>query len=208
MAAHRFRRDARQEVRRLGDRVADEVRFLKSWASRPLTTGAVTSSGRALARAMASRIDPAWPGVVVELGPGTGSVSAALLERGVAADRLVAIEYNGDFAAHLGRRFPGVRIIQGDAYALGPTLALHDVGPVAAVVSSLPLFSRPPLQRHDLVRAALDLLPPGRPMVQFSYALVPPVPVEAGRWSLDASDWVLMNLPPARVWTYRSVAPR
>ena len=139
---------------------------------------------------------------MVELGPGTGAVTAALLERGVDPSRLVAIEYNNDFVGHLGTRFPGIRVVEGDAYSLEKTLALHDVGPVAAVVSSLPLFTRPPLQRFDLLDQSMRLLPEGRPFVQFSYALVPPVPERRGQWSLDVSDWILMNLPPARVWTY------
>ena len=205
MRADKLRRDAKAEVKKFKALVADEVRFFRTWASKPLTTGAVSPSGRALARAMAAEIDPAWPGVVVELGPGTGAVTAALIERGVEPHRLVAIEYNGEFAGMLGGRFPGIKVIEGDAYALHRTLALHDVGPVAAVVSSLPLFTRPPLQRHDLLTEAMGLLEPGRPFVQFSYALVPPVPARSGPWTLDVSDWILMNLPPARVWTYRRV---
>lgn len=204
MRSHRLRRDPRDEVKRFKALVADEVRFIRSWAAKPLTTGAVSPSGRALARAMAARIDPSWPGVVVELGPGTGSVTAALLERGVSPDRLVAVEYNSEFAGHLSRRFRGVRVVEGDAYALRETLSDHGVGEVAAIVSSLPLFTRPPVQRRDLVATAMDLIPRGRPLVQFSYALVPPVPAEPDRWSLDVSDWILMNLPPARVWTYHA----
>lgn len=200
------RTDLGDEVRRLRGKVADEVRFLRTWASKPLTTGAVTASGRPLARAMAAGIDPAWDGAVVELGPGTGAVTTALLERGVRPDRLVCVEFNPDFARGLSDRFSGVRVIEGDAYALATTLERHGVGPVAAVVSSLPLFTRPPDQRRDLVAAVMDLLPAGRPLVQFSYALVPPVPAEDGRWSLEVGDWILKNLPPARVWTYRSAA--
>jgi phosphatidylethanolamine/phosphatidyl-N-methylethanolamine N-methyltransferase len=207
MADGRMRARARAEGCRPGWRMADEVRFLKTWASRPLTTGAVSPSGRALARAMASKIDPAWNGPVVELGPGTGAVTAALLERGVPPERLVAIEYNPDFADHLRTRFPGVTVIRGDAYALGGTLASAGIAEApAAVVSSLPLFTRPPADRRALVDAALTLLAPGRPMVQFSYALVPPVPAEPGSIGLEVSDWILRNLPPARVWTYRRPA--
>ncbi len=206
MGAERLRRDPREEVKRIGALVADEMRFFRTWASKPLTTGAVSPSGRSLARAMAARIDGSWPGVVVELGPGTGAVTAALIERGVEPERLVAVEYNGEFARHISRRFRGLRVIEGDAYDLAATLARHEVGPVAAVVSSLPLFTRPMEERRDLVSRVMDLVPPGRPLVQFSYALVPPVPAEPGRWSLDVSDWILMNLPPARVWTYQAPA--
>ncbi len=192
------------ECRPLKGRFNDEVRFLKTWASKPLTTGAVAPSGRALARAMAARVDPGWSGAVVELGPGTGVVTAALIERGVDPAKLVAIEYDADFARLLQNRYPATQVIQGDAYGLRRTLELHGVHEVAAVVSSLPLFTRPPLQRRDLLAEAMELMPAGRPFIQFSYALVPPVTPEPGRWTLDVSDWILLNLPPARVWTYRA----
>ncbi len=202
MLGHKLKRDA--DCRPLKGFFNDEVKFLKTWASKPLTTGAVTPSGRALARAMAARIDPAWTGPIIELGPGTGVVTAALLERGIDPGRLVAIEYNPDFARLLQNRFPASRVIEGDAYGLKRTLGLHGIEEAAAVVSSLPLFTRPPLQRRDLLAQAMDLLPEGRPFIQFSYALVPPVAPEEGAWSLDVSDWILLNLPPARVWTYRA----
>jgi phosphatidylethanolamine/phosphatidyl-N-methylethanolamine N-methyltransferase len=201
--AGRTRTCSKSESRSLGTLMADEVRFLKTWASRPLTIGAVSPSGRALARAMAARVEPSWEGPVVELGPGTGAVTAALLERGVAPERLVAIEYDPDFADHLRDRFPGVTVVRGDAYALRDTLREAGVLRPSAVVSSLPLFTRPPADRRALVDAALDLVPAGHPLVQFSYALVPPVPAEPESLALEGSDWILMNLPPARVWTYR-----
>jgi phosphatidylethanolamine/phosphatidyl-N-methylethanolamine N-methyltransferase len=205
MNVNRLRDDAGRQVRRIGGRVADEVRFFRTWASRPLRTGAVAPSGRYLARAMAGAVDPDWDGVVVELGPGTGAVTGAILRRGVSPERLVAIEYDRDFAAHLRRRFPGVQVVQGDAFALSATLEAHGVGSVAAIVSSLPLFNRPRAERRALIEQALRVLPPGQPLVQFSYGVVPPVPAVPGRWSLSASDWILRNLPPARVWTYRAV---
>lgn len=189
---------------RLKSLVADEVRFLRTWASRPLTTGAVAASGRALARAMAEPIDPSWDGPVVELGPGTGAVTAALLERGIAPERLIAIEFNPDFAKHLQSRYPGIHVIRGDAYDLAATLGRAGIKSAAAMVSSLPLLTKPPLIRRALVEAATGLLPPGRPLVQFSYAFSPPVAADPDRWTLSSSDWIWMNLPPARVWTYRN----
>ena len=91
----------------------------------------------------------------------------------------------------------------GDAYQFGDTLRRGGVDKVAAVVSSLPLFTQPPLRRRQLLEEAMTALEPGRPFIQFSYALVPPVPAEAGRWTLGVSGWIVRNLPPARVWTYR-----
>ena len=191
------------EKRKLKSAVADEVRFLCNWMGRPLTTGAVSPSGKALTKLMASFVDPADPRPVVELGPGTGVVTKALLDRGVSPERLVSIEFNPDFCALLRKRFSGVNIIQGDAYTLGETLKGTVDGEISAVVSSLPLFTRPPEMRRALILEALGRMPAGRPLIQFSYALVPPVPAEPGRFTVEHTHWVVMNLPPARVWLYR-----
>lgn len=185
---------------------ADQVRFLRNWAAKPLTTGAVSPSGRALTRLMASFVDPADPKPVIELGPGTGVVTEALLERGVPPKRIVSIEYNPDFCKLLRHRFADVRFIEGDAYTLNATLGRSIEGDFDAVISSLPLFTRPPEMRHALITDALARLPIGRPFIQFSYALVPPVPAEPGRFTVEHTPWVLMNLPPARVWLYRKTA--
>lgn len=203
MFVHRLRDEAIAEARRVRCHYSDDLKFLRSWAAKPLTTGAVSPSGRWLARAMAAAVDPAWEGTVVELGPGTGAVTAALLSRGVAPERLLAIEYNPDFAEHIRGRFPGLCVTVGDAYQFGDALQRAGIDKVAAVVSSLPLFTQPPLRRRHLLDEAMTALDPGRPFIQFSYALVPPVPAEAGRWTLDVSGWIVRNLPPARVWTYR-----
>ena len=104
------------------DRFEEEARFLRSWLERPLVTGAVTPSGKLLARTMASYVDPRVRGPVIELGPGTGPVTAALVQRGIAQDRLVLVEYNPDFCKLLKRKFPKATIVQGDAYDLGETL--------------------------------------------------------------------------------------
>lgn len=203
MFVHRLRDEAIAEARRVRCHYSEDIKFLKGWATKPLTTGAISPSGRALARAMAAAVDPAWEGTVVELGPGTGAVTAALLERGVAPQRLLAVEYNPDFAEHIRGRFPGVGVTVGDAYQFIDVLSRLGVDKVAAVVSSLPLFTQPPLRRHHLIEQAMIALEPGRPFIQFSYALVPPVPAEDGCWTLDTSGWIVRNLPPARVWTYR-----
>ena len=203
MFVHRLRDEAIAEAKRVRCHYSDDLKFLKSWAAKPLTTGAVSPSGRWLARSMAPLVDPAWEGTVVELGPGTGAVTTALLQRGITPERLVAIEYNPDFAEHIRSRFPGIGVAVGDAYQFGDTLRRAGVDKVAAVVSSLPLFTQPPLRRRQLLEEAMTALEPGRPFIQFSYALVPPVPAVAGRWTMGVSGWIVRNLPPARVWTYR-----
>lgn len=180
----------------------DEARFLKSWLENPLKTGAVVPSGKALAAKMAAVVDPVVPGPIVELGPGTGPVTQALLARGIAPSRLILVEYSSDFSKLLRQRFPGVTVIQGDAYALADTLKPHLHEPVAAIVSSLPLLTRPDAQRSSLLEAAFNMLLPGSPFVQFTYMNASPVPLSDG-FEAVVSRRIWKNLPPARVWTYR-----
>lgn len=182
----------------------DEVRFLQSWLQNPLITGAVSPSGRALARTMANYIDPNDDGPVIELGPGTGPVTSALVARGIAPERLVLIEYNPEFCTLLRMRFPGATVIQGDAYDMTATLDGQLGKRAIGVVSSLPLFTRPVPQRYSLLDQAFDLSQPRAPFIQFTYAVVSPVPLAPERFDAHVSQRIWANLPPARVWVYRS----
>ncbi|GJE28848.1 class I SAM-dependent methyltransferase [Methylobacterium organophilum] len=196
---------ATQDLRVRRDPLEDEARFLRSWFERPLVTGAVTPSGRMLARTMASYVDPRVPGPVIELGPGTGPVTEALIRRGVEPERLILVEFNPDFCELLRRRFPGVTVVRGDAYRIRDSLGSLLAEPCAATISSLPLFTKPLEQRLDLLQTAHDVMHPNAPFVQFTYALAPPIPAkcEAGSYTASRSNKVWLNLPPARVWVYR-----
>jgi phosphatidylethanolamine/phosphatidyl-N-methylethanolamine N-methyltransferase len=184
-------------------RLDDEVRFLRSWIEKPLHVGAVMPSGRLLARTMAQYVDAGAEGSVVELGPGTGAITSALLDHGVDQRRLVLVEYNPSFCALLRDRYPQAKVVQGDAYTLRDTLWNVLSAPAAAVVSGLPLVTKPMLTRLRLIRDAFVALAPGAPFVQFTYSVVPPIPKSLPGVSTEASERIWMNLPPARVWVYR-----
>jgi phosphatidylethanolamine/phosphatidyl-N-methylethanolamine N-methyltransferase len=201
-----FQRPAPRKLPLAKDRFEDETRFLRSWLERPLVMGAVTPSSKMLARTMASYVDPRVPGPVIELGPGTGPVTEALIRRGVAQDRLVLVEYSPDFCQLLRRKFPKATIIQGDAYDLGRTLGGVLGESAAATVSSLPLFTKPLETRLALLHAAQELMQPNAPFVQFTYAVVPPIPARSRKYTARASNRIWLNLPPARVWVYRRPA--
>lgn len=181
----------------------DEAKFLKQWLENPLKTGALSPSSKELSRAMAAPVDLSIPGDIVELGPGTGPVTEALIERGVPPERLVLIEYNPDFIGMLSARFPGVRVVQGDAYKIRKTLSHLIDAKIAAVVSSLPLVNRPEEERLRLVHEAFSMMQPGAPFIQFTYSPVSPVPLKGQLIKAKASKRIWKNLPPARVWTYR-----
>ncbi len=168
--------------------------FLRFLAS-PLRIGAIAPSSAHLGRAMAAAADIS--GDVLELGPGTGVFTAALLARGLAPERLTLIEYETGFAAALRQRFPGVRTIVGDAFAFAE---LTGDARFSSVISGLPLLNYPKDKGRTLIAAALSR---DASFVQFSYGWHAPVPPpHGGSVSLAARVW--RNLPPAAVWVYRS----
>jgi|SRR5665647_322583 len=186
-------------------RLDDEMQFIRSWMEKPLRTGAVMPSSKALARVMARYVDPQSTGPVIELGPGTGPVTEALVQRGIDPARLILVEFNPDFCRLLRTRYPAATVVQGDAYRLRRLLESTVREPVAAIVSGLPLFTKPLRTRLRLISDAMGLLKPGAPFVQFTYAMVPPIPKTLSGIKGEASELIWLNLPPARVWVYRGV---
>ncbi|MPZ39493.1 MAG: phospholipid methyltransferase [Rhizobiales bacterium] len=202
--------------RRIGWRLRDferknlsraEFRFFRSLVEKPLTVGAFAPSGKALARVMAAYVDPTIPGPIVELGPGTGPVTEALVERGIDPQRLTLVEYDREFCRLLRQRFPGANVVRGDAYKLRETLAGVLREPAAAFVSGLPLFNKPLKMRLDLLNQAFALMKVEAPFVQFTYNAISPIPRSHGRVFAEASGRVWRNFPPARVWVYRANRP-
>lgn len=186
-------------------RLDDEMQFIRSWIEKPLRTGAVMPSSKILARTMARYVDPQSKGPVIELGPGTGPVTEALVNHGVDPSRLVLVEFNPDFVRLLRTRYPEATVIQGDAYRLRRQLEKTVHEPAAAIVSGLPLVTKPLRTRLRLIANAMNVLQPGAPFIQFTYAMVPPIPRALSGITAEASELIWMNLPPARVWVYRGV---
>jgi phosphatidylethanolamine/phosphatidyl-N-methylethanolamine N-methyltransferase len=187
-------------------RLDDEMQFIRSWIEKPLRTGAVMPSGKALARVMARYVDPLGTGPVIELGPGTGPVTEAMVAQGVDPARLVLVEFNPDFCRLLRTRYPAATVVQGDAYRLRRLLENIVREPAAAIVSGLPLVTKPTRTRLRLISDAMAILSPGAPFVQFTYAMLPPIPKTLTGIKGEASELIWLNLPPARVWVYRGCA--
>jgi phosphatidylethanolamine/phosphatidyl-N-methylethanolamine N-methyltransferase len=179
----------------------DELRFLKSLVARPRAIGAIAPSSPALARKIAQQVDPAIAGTVLELGPGTGVVTDALIAHGIGVERLIVVEADPDLAQLMRERFPALRVVEGDAFDLERTLPRETSGALAATVSGLPLLNFPQARRRALIVSALARMPAGGPFVQFSYGFTAPVPADSAI-SVEQAGLVLANLPPARIWVY------
>lgn len=183
--------------------------FLSRWLRNPKAVGAVVPSGRSLASAMAAEIDLEAPGAVIELGGGTGNITATLLEAGVASQDLAVVERDPTFARVIAARLPEVRVLQGDAAELRRLLRAAGVGPVKAVVSGLPLLTMPDRIVLRIIAEAMEALSEDGVLVQFTYGPASPVSRRIlTRLGLTAqrASWVVDNFPPASVWRYRAAA--
>jgi phosphatidylethanolamine/phosphatidyl-N-methylethanolamine N-methyltransferase len=185
--------------------LSDTTLFLQEWLANPQRTGAVAPSSPRLAAAMARWLPSDPESYVLELGPGTGAVTEALLAHGLREDRLVAIEKNSKLAHLLRKRFPSAHIITGDAWHLDDLLReWHEpVERVGAVISSLPLLNFPPVEAEALAEKIRVILEHGGKWVQYSYHLGTHRPHGTSRFLRLASKIIWLNLPPARVNVYQ-----
>ncbi|WP_117192620.1 class I SAM-dependent methyltransferase [Rhizobium terrae] len=180
---------------------SDFLHFFRSWMSNPLRVASVAPSGESLAKLMTQEI-AALDGPVIELGPGTGVFTRALLARGVAESDLTLIEYGPEFVPGLQRRFPQARVLQMDAAKLVQN-ELFDGEPVGAVVSGLPLLSMSPRKVTAILGGAFAYMRPGGAFYQFTYGPRCPVPRPIlDRLGLKAVHigHTVRNLPPAAVY--------
>ena len=186
------------------DVLSGNLRFLRALMAHPKNIGAIMPSSRALGRAIARQVDPARPGPVLELGPGTGVLTQAVLERGITPGRLTLVEFDPDMAAFLAGHFEGVDVIEGDAFELARTLGAKAREPFSAIISGIPLLNFPMARRRIFMEGVCRLLAPGAPLIQFSYGAQAPV-VPSPDYSVTRTAMVWANLPPARVWVYRKI---
>lgn len=186
----------------------DRVLFAR-WLRNPRRIGAVVPSGLALARALAAQVDTSRPGVVVELGGGTGAVTRALLAAGVAPSNLVVVERDGSLYHLLKERFHGVRVLHGDAGKLPRLLAKEGVDEVNCVVSGLPLLAMPPKVQMAILLGAFAVMSRDGAFVQFTYGPTSPVPERRLRrmgLAAEIAGRVWLNVPPASIWRFTAAA--
>jgi phospholipid N-methyltransferase len=181
--------------------LSDALPFFRAWVADPRRVAAMTPSSPELARLVVSEVLPG-AGPVLELGPGTGAITDALLERGVRECDLTLLELSAGFAAMLERRYPEARVVCADAARLR-RLHLFDANGAAAAVSGLPLLAMSPRQIFAVLSGAFGQLRAHGALYQFTYGPRCPVP----RGILDRLGLehvrigsVRWNLPPASVY--------
>ena len=184
--------------------LADDFRFLRTFIAKPLRVASPVPSGRRLAEIIALQIDP-QDCPVLELGPGTGAVTKALLARGVQPSQLIAVESDKDFVEFLRGLFPSSAILEGDAFVFDDVLRRAGFDPaLGAIVCGVPVLSQPMDVLRKLLSTAMAWLKIGSPFIQFSYGSRPPIPAEQPVEVHHAAT-VWQNIPPMHVWRYRKL---
>ena len=183
----------------------EEIRFFKSWIDKPKAVGSVLPTSGVTARRMASVVTLGSELPVLELGPGTGVISKAILERGIRPEQLYSVEYTKSFIKPLQERFPGVNFIHGDAFDLDSVMSDMKDQKFDSIVSAIPLLNFPVPQRVKYIKSLLDYVNPGRPIMQMSYGPVSPVPPDWETYSVEPYDWIVRNVPPVRLWVFRKI---
>ena len=181
---------------------ANKSLFFRRWLRNPLQMGSIIPSSPSLCRKIAAAVERGPDEYVLELGAGTGVISAALLAAGVPAHKLIVVEIVPEMADFLRRTLPGVNVICGDAFDLKNTLPVHMHGQIGTAICGIPLVLLP-LERQEAFRNAVESVAPGRGFLLYSYCATSPLPYGKLGMAARRMAFTLANFPPASVWRYR-----
>lgn len=175
--------------------------FAKTALLHPRSIGAVVPSSPYLAKSMAECINHKKPGFVLELGPGTGAITEAILKSGISPKKLIAVELSKEFIATLKKTFPDIQIISGNAVHL--SALIQNFKPIHTIISSLPLRNFSKEDCDAILNEIPKTLAPGGQFIQFSYAIKGEV-YHPENMELTKSFVIWKNLPPARVSVFQN----
>lgn len=181
--------------------------FLTEWLRSPLGVGAVAPSSRCLAKAITQGLS-GKDGPVLELGPGTGVFTTAILDRGVRPNHVAALEIGDTFADQLASKFPDIIVVRADATLIKQNMPFK-LGSVQTVICGLPLLSMPRGKVQQILAGSFDCLKPCGEFRLFTYGHQCPVPtqiLELLNLSAKRSAFVVRNLPPASVYIIKRQA--
>jgi phosphatidylethanolamine/phosphatidyl-N-methylethanolamine N-methyltransferase len=177
--------------------------FFRQWLRSPKSMGAVIPSSRVLARAVTEAVR--WrPGqTLIELGAGTGAISQGLIDSGLPPDALMMIELDRPLFTYLRRRFPGVRVVNGDATRLVDIVRQQGITQVSTVISGLPMVTMPLAFQRAIIEQSFEVLGTDGYLLQYSYSPIAPIPARKLGVEAKLVKFVMRNIPPATIWRFQ-----
>ena len=178
--------------------------FLAQFLKQPKEIGSIIPSSPFLGKTMANFVPEHDDRFIVELGPGTGPITKALVKIGLHEENMICLEQSQKLVDHLKSRFPHLNVIQGDACELNELLG-EKSGKVHAVVSSLPLKSIPGGIVDKIIDEMDKCLMDDGVIIQFTYDLRKKKSPLLKKFQRVDCKVVLGNVPPARVDVFKKV---
>jgi phospholipid N-methyltransferase len=163
-------------------------------------------SSRSMARKLLDGIDWETTKTIVELGAGTGPITAAMVARARPATKLIVIELDPTLCGRLRHRFkdvPNVDVVLGDATKFGEILAARGIAEVDHVISGLPLPSFPAAGRDQILETASRMIVTGGAFRQIT--VMPLIYYKMYRRYFESVKFrfVPFNIPPGGVYICR-----
>ncbi|KJR99699.1 MAG: methyltransferase type 12 [Desulfobulbaceae bacterium BRH_c16a] len=183
-------------------KVNGHLLFIKEFLKHPLQIGSIIPSSRFLERRIVEAAGAASVDVIIELGPGTGGITRAILRAMPRHAKLLSIEINPHFN-RLVSIIEDKRLIahQGSAIEIKEAISRYDLDPPNAIVSGIPFSTMSHSAGSQIIEAVSSLLPPNGRFVAYQVnsqvaALCRPF-LGSGQISME-----LLNIPPMRVFQW------
>jgi phospholipid N-methyltransferase len=175
--------------------------FAQNFLKHPKMIGSFIPSSRYLVDRLLGEIDWKTASVIVEYGPGVGTITAQILKRMRPNTQLIVIEMNEDFVGYLRATFkdPRLHVVHGSAEDVCAILEARGVDGADAVISGIQFTVMPKEVRAKILRdSRLCLRPEGKFIVfQFTGAVLPHLRSE---FSDVRVGFEPLNILPARLF--------
>ena len=185
-----------------GSKVNGSLVFLQEFLKHPLQIGSIIPSSRFLERRVVEAAGAADGEVIVELGPGVGGITRALLRAMGPQARLLSVEINPNFHAWVDR-IDDERLIAhlGSATDLREIMVRYELAPPSAIVSGIPFSTMSRRIGSQILETVAALLPANGRFVAYQVnsqvaALCEPF-LGCGQRTME-----FLNIPPMRIFQW------
>jgi phospholipid N-methyltransferase len=190
-----------QAVKKSGTQSSSVVLFARNFFKYPTMLGSVIPSSPFLVNDLLRQVDWEQARVLVEYGPGVGTITREILKRMRPDATLIAIELNDDFVEYLGNniRDSRLRVVHGSAAHVRRILAEQRLAPADYIISGLPYSIMPDSMRRTIVEESREALKAKGAMLLFQYSRIM-LPCLESYFSSIQQDFQFFNILPARIF--------
>ena len=188
-------------VKKSATKSASAILFARNFFKYPSMLGSVIPSSRFLVNDLLRQVDWNRARVLVEFGPGVGTITREILKRMRKDSVLVVIEVNTDFVQHLDSTIadPRLRIVHGSAVHVRRILGERNLAPADYIISSLPYSIMSESLRQEVVVESRNALKDQGSLLVFQYTRTV-LPYLKSSFSSVRQGFQLFNILPARIF--------